>query len=60
MMRRAFSDEKRWLRRSRGFSVFSAELKFAPIARRLGWRPEFEWSRLQAWIDRHQDKIGRL
>ena len=28
------------------------ELKFAPIARRLGWRPEFEWSRLQAWIDR--------
>ena len=30
----------------------SFELKFAPVARRLGWRPEFEWSRLQAWIDR--------
>lgn len=29
------------------------ELQFAPIARRLGWRPEFEWSRLQAWIDRN-------
>jgi phosphatidylethanolamine/phosphatidyl-N-methylethanolamine N-methyltransferase len=29
------------------------ELKFAPIARRLGWRPEFEWARLQAWIDRN-------
>ena len=31
------------------------ELKFAPIARRLGWRPEFEWARLQAWIDRRPD-----
>jgi phosphatidylethanolamine/phosphatidyl-N-methylethanolamine N-methyltransferase len=29
------------------------ELQFAPIARRLGWRPEFEWARLQAWIDRN-------
>jgi phosphatidylethanolamine/phosphatidyl-N-methylethanolamine N-methyltransferase len=28
------------------------ELRFAPVARRLGWRPEFEWARLQAWIDR--------
>ena len=23
------------------------ELCFAPIARRLGWRPEFPWARLQ-------------
>ncbi len=29
------------------------ELRFAPVARRLGWRPEFEWDRLQAWVDRH-------
>jgi phosphatidylethanolamine/phosphatidyl-N-methylethanolamine N-methyltransferase len=29
------------------------ELQFAPIARRLGWRPEFEWARLQAWVDRN-------
>jgi phosphatidylethanolamine/phosphatidyl-N-methylethanolamine N-methyltransferase len=29
------------------------ELQFAPIARRLGWRPEFEWARLQVWIDRN-------
>ena len=28
------------------------EQSFAPLARRLGWRPEFEWARLQAWIDR--------
>jgi phosphatidylethanolamine/phosphatidyl-N-methylethanolamine N-methyltransferase len=27
------------------------ELGFAPVARRLGWRPEFEWARLQRWID---------
>ena len=25
---------------------------FAPIARRLGWRPEFQWARIQNWIDR--------
>jgi phosphatidylethanolamine/phosphatidyl-N-methylethanolamine N-methyltransferase len=25
------------------------ELGFAPIARRLGWRPEFPWARLVAW-----------
>jgi phosphatidylethanolamine/phosphatidyl-N-methylethanolamine N-methyltransferase len=31
----------------------SFELQFAPVARRLGWRPEFEWARLQAWIDRN-------
>ena len=29
------------------------ELHFAPVARRLGWRPEFDWARLQAWTDRH-------
>ena len=27
------------------------ELCFAPVARRLGWRPEFPWARLQAWAD---------
>jgi phosphatidylethanolamine/phosphatidyl-N-methylethanolamine N-methyltransferase len=25
------------------------ELAFAPVARRLGWRPEFPWGRLTAW-----------
>jgi phosphatidylethanolamine/phosphatidyl-N-methylethanolamine N-methyltransferase len=25
---------------------------FAPVARRLGWRPEFPWERLTAWEDR--------
>jgi phosphatidylethanolamine/phosphatidyl-N-methylethanolamine N-methyltransferase len=29
------------------------ELGFAPIARRLGWRPEFEWARLQRWVEAH-------
>jgi phosphatidylethanolamine/phosphatidyl-N-methylethanolamine N-methyltransferase len=28
------------------------ELAFAPVARRLGWRPEFPWERLTAWQDR--------
>jgi phosphatidylethanolamine/phosphatidyl-N-methylethanolamine N-methyltransferase len=28
------------------------ELGFAPIARRLGWRPEFPWARLTAWMAR--------
>ena len=27
------------------------ELAFAPIARRLGWRPEFPWARIKAWVD---------
>jgi phosphatidylethanolamine/phosphatidyl-N-methylethanolamine N-methyltransferase len=31
------------------------ELGFAPVARRLGWRPEFEWARLQRWVDAHPD-----
>ena len=26
---------------------------FAPIARRLGWRPEFGWERLATWVARH-------
>ena len=28
------------------------ELAFAPLARRLGWRPEFPWARLTAWQGR--------
>src|SRR6266567_4216632 len=28
------------------------ELGFAPIARKLGWRPEFPWGRLTAWMER--------
>lgn len=27
------------------------EMWFAPVARRLGWRPEFPWQRLQHWIE---------
>src|SRR6478735_3621716 len=30
------------------------ELAFAPIARRLGWRPEFPWDRLVNWAARHR------
>jgi phosphatidylethanolamine/phosphatidyl-N-methylethanolamine N-methyltransferase len=29
------------------------ELAFSPIARRLGWRPEFPWARLANWAARH-------
>ena len=32
-------------------SVF--ERGFAPVARRLGWRPEFRWDRIAAWAERH-------
>jgi len=28
------------------------ENAFAPVARRLGWRPEFPWGRLTDWMDR--------
>jgi phosphatidylethanolamine/phosphatidyl-N-methylethanolamine N-methyltransferase len=28
------------------------ELAFAPIARKLGWRPEFPWGRLTTWKER--------
>ncbi|MCL4713038.1 MAG: class I SAM-dependent methyltransferase [Pseudorhodoplanes sp.] len=31
----------------------SFELAFAPVARRLGWRPEFPWARIKAWVDVH-------
>src|ERR1700744_5927430 len=30
-----------------------SELAFAPLARRLGWRPEFPWERLVKWAARH-------
>ena len=30
-----------------------SELAFAPLARRLGWRPEFPWSRLTDWAAAH-------
>jgi phosphatidylethanolamine/phosphatidyl-N-methylethanolamine N-methyltransferase len=29
------------------------EQSFAPLARRLGWRPEFRWQRLAQWAERH-------
>jgi phosphatidylethanolamine/phosphatidyl-N-methylethanolamine N-methyltransferase len=29
------------------------EKLFAPLARRLGWRPEFRWDRLAQWVVRH-------
>jgi phosphatidylethanolamine/phosphatidyl-N-methylethanolamine N-methyltransferase len=29
------------------------EQGFAPLARRLGWRPEFRWARLAQWAARH-------
>jgi phosphatidylethanolamine/phosphatidyl-N-methylethanolamine N-methyltransferase len=29
------------------------EQGFAPLARRLGWRPEFRFGRLAAWAERH-------
>ena len=28
------------------------EQGFAPMARRLGWRPEFRWERLAQWAER--------
>jgi len=31
----------------------SFEQGFAPLARRLGWRPEFRWDRLAQWAARH-------
>jgi len=30
------------------------EICFAPLARRLGWRPEFRFGRLTAWAERHR------
>jgi len=29
------------------------ERAFAPVARRLGWQPEFPWQRLAGWAERH-------
>jgi phosphatidylethanolamine/phosphatidyl-N-methylethanolamine N-methyltransferase len=29
------------------------ERAFAPVARRLGWQPEFPWQRLTGWAERH-------
>jgi phosphatidylethanolamine/phosphatidyl-N-methylethanolamine N-methyltransferase len=29
------------------------EAGFAPVARRLGWRPEFRWERLAKWAAQH-------
>jgi phosphatidylethanolamine/phosphatidyl-N-methylethanolamine N-methyltransferase len=29
------------------------EQGLAPLARRLGWRPEFGWERLARWADKH-------
>jgi phosphatidylethanolamine/phosphatidyl-N-methylethanolamine N-methyltransferase len=31
------------------------ELWFAPVARRLGWRPEFPWARLARWAEGRTD-----
>jgi phosphatidylethanolamine/phosphatidyl-N-methylethanolamine N-methyltransferase len=31
------------------------ESGFAPIARRLGWQPDFGWERLAHWLDRRVD-----
>jgi phosphatidylethanolamine/phosphatidyl-N-methylethanolamine N-methyltransferase len=33
----------------------AVEAGFAPVARRLGWRPEFPWARLQGWAERHPE-----
>lgn len=32
-----------------------SELAFAPLARRLGWRPEFPWKRLTDWEASHPE-----
>jgi phosphatidylethanolamine/phosphatidyl-N-methylethanolamine N-methyltransferase len=29
------------------------ERSFAPMARKLGWQPEFPWARLEQWADRN-------
>jgi phosphatidylethanolamine/phosphatidyl-N-methylethanolamine N-methyltransferase len=31
----------------------AVEQGFAPVARRLGWRPEFRWGRIAQWAERH-------
>lgn len=32
-----------------------AEQAFAPVARRLGWQPDFGWDRLARWAERRSD-----
>jgi phosphatidylethanolamine/phosphatidyl-N-methylethanolamine N-methyltransferase len=31
------------------------ERAFAPVARRLGWQPDFGWDRLAGWLERRKD-----
>ena len=33
------------------------ERAFAPIARRLGWQPDFGWDRLARWLERRNDMM---
>lgn len=33
------------------------EQGFAPIARRLGWQPDFGWDRLARWLERRNDMV---
>jgi phosphatidylethanolamine/phosphatidyl-N-methylethanolamine N-methyltransferase len=33
------------------------ERSFAPVARRLGWRPEFPWARLAQWASRDDMRL---
>jgi len=33
----------------------AVERWFAPMARRLGWRPEFPWARLVRWAERRSE-----
>ena len=35
------------------------EQGFAPMARRLGWRPEFRWGRLARWAERRRRARAR-
>jgi phosphatidylethanolamine/phosphatidyl-N-methylethanolamine N-methyltransferase len=32
----------------------SFEIAFAPLARKLGWRPEFPWARIARWMEAHK------
>ena len=34
-----------------------SERAFAPIARRLGWQPDFGWDRLARWLERRSDMM---
>ena len=49
MMNASWIDDT--LRTREGRRMF--ELAFAPLARRLGWRPEFPWARLVDGAARH-------